>query len=190
MMRNKVSASFAASALSLCVSCYATATAPGDYYMTVDETPVQLAPSKLGKTTNTIFKRQKVSVAEVVNGWARISKYYDGKPEGVQGQVARWVLASTLSKDRPADEKSDGANKDIIELLKDSDNFAKYKKPFVEASKKLIAENICSMQDFKEYGGWMKSTNYSNGKTYFTYCGGMSKGNRIYVDVSTGNVFR
>lgn len=185
-----ISSALGASFLALCSSCYATATAPGDYFLTVDETAVQLSPSKQGKTTNTLFKRQKVSVLEVTNGWARISKYYDGTSEGVQGQVARWVQASTLSKDRPSDEKADGADQGLIELIKESDNFAKFKKPFVNASKKLIAEKTCSMQDFKEYGGWMKSTNYSNGKVYFTYCGGMSKSDRIYVDVSTGKVFR
>lgn len=176
--------------LALCISAQAIATKPGDYYVTTDEASERLAPGRNGKVTNTLFKRQKVAVVELKDGWARVSKYYDGQVEGVQGQVARWVEASALSPNRPAEEKVDGVDKELGDALKDSDNFSKHRKAFVEASRKLIAERTCSLKDFKSAGGWMKSTQYSNGAVYFVYCGGTDRGNRLYLDVKTLKTFR
>jgi hypothetical protein len=79
------------------------ADAPGVYYVTVGQTDERLAPSPSSQSTNRIYRQQKVDVFEVRDGWARVSKYYDGSVEGVSGEVARWVLAVHLGKQRPAD---------------------------------------------------------------------------------------
>jgi hypothetical protein len=79
------------------------ADAPGVYYVTTDRTDERLAPSPSARSTNGIYRQQKVDVFEVRNGWARVSKFYDGSVEGVSGEVARWVLAAHLGKQRPAD---------------------------------------------------------------------------------------
>ncbi len=50
-----------------------------------------------------MYRQNRIDVFEVRNGWARISKYYDGRMEGLAGNVARWVSANHLSKRRPAD---------------------------------------------------------------------------------------
>jgi hypothetical protein len=39
----------------------------------------------------------------VRGGWARVSKYYDGRVEGLSGKVARWIPVRHVSKQRPAD---------------------------------------------------------------------------------------
>lgn len=176
--------------LALAISAQAVATKPGDYYVTSDETNERLSPNKTGRVTNTLFKRQKVTVLELKDGWARVSKYYDGKVEGMQGQVARWVEAGALSTDRPADEKVDGVDRALGDALKESDNFGQYKKVFIEASRKLVAERTCSLTGFKSAGGWMKSTQYPSNTVYFVYCGGTAKNNRLYLDVNTLNTFR
>jgi len=45
------------------------------------------------------------------------------------------------------------------------------------------------LQDFKDNGGFSKSTNHP-GSVYFVYCGGMRRENRQYLDASTGRTFQ
>ena len=44
--------------------------------------------------------------------------------------------------------------------------------------------------DFRELGGWIKSTNNRNRSIYFIYCGGSTASNRRYLNAETGEVFR
>ena len=70
-----------------------------------------------------------------------------------------------------------------------SDDYRIYKKEFSSAARKLISEGVCTESDFKEVGGWMASSNKGE-NIYFTYCGGMTLSNRIYLDVKSGKTFR
>ena len=165
-----------------------------DYrYVTSERLNVRLLPNERGKITNVLYKRDKIEVFEVSdNGWARISQFYDGAVEGVSGLVARWVFAKYLSPNRPPEDKVPNVFKDdkLVNTLKRSDDFLKYLKVFVEASKKLIDSRKCTLGDFKKMGGWFRSANYKSKAIYFTYCGGMHRRNRIYVDATTGKVFQ
>lgn len=184
--------SIATFALTLCLwfsPALGVATKPGDYYVTVDQTEERLGPSQQAKSTNTLFKRQKVTVVELKGGWARVSKYYDGKVEGVKGQVARWVAASVLSAQMPAEEKVPNANSALGQALKDSDNFARHHAAFIKGAQALIDSGRCKLQDFKDNGGWSKSSNHP-GNVYFAYCGGMRRENRLYLDVATGRTYQ
>lgn len=163
---------------------------PGTYYVSVEKTDERLAPAANAKSTNILRMRQAVEVLEVKGQWARVTKYYDGQVEGVPGQVARWVAVKDLSAARPADEVAKSDEPEIAKLLTGSDDFARYRKPFIKASQELIQRKQCSVQDFKEVGGWSKSTNFPNKPVYFTYCGGMTKQNRVYLNAATGEVFR
>jgi uncharacterized protein YgiM (DUF1202 family) len=169
---------------------HAGATSPGDYYVTSGKLNVRLAPNKNGKITNTLYKRQKLEVFEVKDGWARISRFYDGGVEGVSGDIARWVFAKYLSTNRPAEEKVADLNSPVAKVIKSSDDFSKYQSIFVSASDKLIKSGKCRLGDFKEMGGWWRSTNHKPKPVYFTYCGGMTKNNRIYLNAATGKTFR
>jgi len=169
---------------------HAETTFPGDYYVTSDKLNIRLAPNKNGKVTNTLYKRQKVEVFEVKDGWARITHYYDGSVEGLSGEVARWVFAEYLSANRPAEEKVTNLNSPVARAIKSSDDFSKYQSVFVSASDQLIKSGKCSLGDFKEMGGWWRSTNHKPKPVYFTYCGGMTRSNRIYLDAATGKTFR
>ena len=75
----------------------------GTYYVTAHTLNVRLVPSGSGKIMNRLHRQDRVEVLEVRNGWARISQYYDGRTEGLSGDVARWVSTNHLSKQKPAD---------------------------------------------------------------------------------------
>lgn len=161
-----------------------------EYYVASEKVNVRLAPNKTGKITNTLYKRQKVEVFQVKDGWARISQYYDGSVEGLSEDVARWVFAKHLSTNRPAEEQETNLNSPVAKAIKSSDDFSKYQKLFVSASEKLIKSGNCSLGDFTEMGGWWRSTKHKPKPVYFTYCGGMTISNRIYLDTVTGKTFR
>lgn len=73
---------------------------PGIYFV-VGEVQVKLGPSVDSKVTNRLYQNQRVEVFETKDGWARISKYYDGRVESLSGQIARWVPSTSLSSKRP-----------------------------------------------------------------------------------------
>jgi hypothetical protein len=98
--------------LTLSVTAFAKATNAGVYYVQNNVLEERLEPSSAGKVTNKIYRSQKVEVLEVKNGWARVSRYYDGEVEGKQGKVARWVSASGLSASKPAELKQPTIQKD------------------------------------------------------------------------------
>lgn len=95
---------FIASAVCAIVSTIGCAgpTNLGSYYVTAPTLKVRLAPNGGGKITNRLHRQERVDVLEVRNGWARISRYYDGRTEGLSGDVARWVSLNHLSKQRSA----------------------------------------------------------------------------------------
>lgn len=169
---------------------FAQVQGPGTYYVTAETTDERLAPAANAKSTNVLRKRQAVQVLEVKGQWARVTKFYDGQVEGVSGQVARWIAVKDLSATRPADEAAKSDEPEIAKLLTDSDDFARHRQAFIKASQELVERKQCTLQDFKAGGGWSKSTNFAGKPVYFAYCGGMSKGNRLYLNVATGEVFR
>jgi hypothetical protein len=126
----------------------------------------------------------------VHSGWARISKYYDGSVEGASGRVARWVSADYLSPTKPKSAVSTVPETPLERVLINSDDYKRYKSQFVSASKKLIDQGRCALGDFKENGGWAKSASQRARPVYFVYCGGFTRENRIYLDASTGDIFR
>jgi hypothetical protein len=161
------------------------------YFSTVEILNVRLEPNKKGSITSSIYENQQVNVYEIKQGWGRVSEYYNGDVEGKTGMVARWVFMKHLSKNPPIEKESDKTKISILEkALKSSDNYLRYKKSFIKASENLIKEKTCTVNDFKEMGGWMRSPDYSPKPIFFTYCGGMIKENRIYLNVKTGEIFK
>jgi hypothetical protein len=80
----------------------AQALQPGAYFVKEAMVEERLAPAANAKSTNKIYVGQAVQVFEVRDGWARVSKFYDGEVEGQSGRVARWVPAKALSVTKPA----------------------------------------------------------------------------------------
>ena len=162
---------------------------PGWFYVTAESLKEWLGPSTSAAATNTIYKGQAVEVFEVKDGWARVSKYYDGTVEGQSGQVARWVSAQYLGKEKSAPPVV-AADNQLEQAIKGSDDFSKYRAGLVKGSQELINSGKCSLADFREMGGWMRSTNYKPKPVYFTYCGGMTLSHKVYLNVQTGEIFR
>ena len=170
-------------------SASGAADGPGQYFVSADSLKERLGPSTDASVTNTIYKGQAVEVLEVKDGWARVSKYYDGAAEGKSGQVARWVSAQYLGRERPAPIAAAADNK-LEQAIKGSDDFAKFRVGFVNGSQELINSRRCTLADFAEMGGWMRSTNHKPKPVYFTYCGGMTLANKVYLNAQTGEIFK
>ncbi|RMH83377.1 SH3 domain-containing protein [Pseudomonas sp. AOB-7] len=177
--------------LALCFTGFAhsAADSPGNYFASADSLKELLAPAANAAVTNTIYKGQSVEVFEVKNGWARVSKYYDGAIEGTSGQVARWVSAQYLSDEKPTPASVAVDNK-LEQAIKGSDDFSKYRPGLVKGSQELISSGKCTLADFTEMGGWMRSVNHKPKPVYFTYCGGMKLSNKIYLNVQTTEIFK
>ncbi len=163
----------------------------GKAHVTVDRLNVRLSPDPSGKVTNRLDRGQRVDVLEISNGWARISKYYDGVVEGESGQAARWVASKHLSKSRPSLSsavQSNSPDSPLEAVLRSSDDYHKHRARFLAAAEQLISQGRGTIEDFREMGGWVRSTRRKS--VYFTYCGGMRRSNRVYLDITTGKVFQ
>lgn len=79
---------------------------------------------------------------------------------------------------------------EITRSVSQSDDFNRHMVAFVTAARKLIDDGTCRVSDFEYVGGFLKSMNHKNKPVYFTYCGGMTISNRLYLNVSTGEIFR
>lgn len=165
---------------------YAEATKSGDYYVCANRLSVRLAPSTTASITNTLNRKQKVEVFEVKSGWARVSKYYNGSVEGKSGKVARWVSAKYLTTTRPTDNFTN--NTRLEKAIKSSDNYSLYRNNFIKLSNKLIKRGRCNLADYKEMGGWLRSTTHKSKPIYFAYCGGLSINNKVYINAKTGQI--
>lgn len=162
-------------------------------------------PSERCGVVGQLFFREAANVLERRGGWARITNPYHAGCEGgrsanvdrgnaacdtengiTDGKFAEWVLAASLSPNRPADPAETASNAE--RLVAQSDDFMHHRAAFVRAANELIESGRCTAADFEEQGGWMKSTNHRDEPVYFTYCGGMTVANRIYLNAETGRI--
>lgn len=154
-----------------------------------------------------LFFREAADVLEIDGDWARITDAYDascvnGISEYVDsgdanctdengitdGKFAEWVLVENLAVDRPADPAETAAEDE--RMVAQSDDFAQYRDAFTTAARTLINDGRCTAAEFEEMGGWVKSSNDRDRPVYFTYCGGMTTANRIYLNAETGEIYR
>jgi hypothetical protein len=176
-------------------------------WVAVDRVHRRTCPSTNCGSVGTLFRGEKSPVLEERDGWVRVTRYYDascknGRSEYVDsgntacdstngivdGRFAEWVSVSHLISTRPADPAAGAAGN--FALVSGSDDYGKYKDAFVRAAADLIKSGRCSQVDFQESGGWLKSIQHQNRPVYFTNCGGMTLQNRLYLDASTGRIFR
>lgn len=178
------------------------------YWTTAERLDRRTCAARSCGVVGQLMFRESAHVYEIADGWARITNPYDGscgsgrseyvdrgtaacsETNGfVDGKFAEWVELNGLSTDRPADPAQSAAADET--LVAQSDDFARHRRAFATAAAQLISDGRCTRADFEEMGGWMKSVNqYRDQPVYFTYCGGMSNANKIYLDASTGRIFR
>jgi hypothetical protein len=190
-------------------TAFAAVKSPGDFVVTAGTLNVRLAPSTSAKARGKLHRGQVIEVLEVVDGWARISRYYNGASEGLSGTVAHWVFATHLSALPPAEGLADRkdppvevqpampppgeeivVSAPIFDAIKSSDDLPKYQATFAWVSAKLVDSGTCEISDFRDIGGWWRSADHKPRPVYYTYCGGGSNSDRIYVDTTTGETFR
>ncbi|WP_419808593.1 hypothetical protein [Sphingomonas sp.] len=186
----------------------ADATDPGDAgksWVITQYADRHSCPSDTCGIVGRLFFREAATPLETKGDWVRVSKVYDASCENgrsqyvdkgnssctsengiTNGRFAEWVKANQLSKTRPPDPAlSASADESIVA---DSDDFTQHRKAFAKVAAELIAAGRCTAQDFKEQGGWVKSTNQRDQPIYFAYCGGMTAASKIYMNAETGLV--
>ncbi|OYR30926.1 hypothetical protein [Brucella pseudogrignonensis] len=181
-----------------------TAGAADQLWVKIGAIERKTCPSDKCGTVGKLFFRESARILETQNGWGRVTRVYDASCSGgksqyvdsgravcdkangiVDGKFAEWIKLDGLSKERPAPAKA--GNSAIEQALKDSDRYEDHKDRFIAAADALMTSGQCTLQDFIDEGGWMRSTQKSRGVgIYFTYCDGGSK--RVYLDVNTGKV--
>lgn len=192
----------------LAVFLSAGAAAADQRWVTSDRLNRRTCPSINCGVVGQLFHREGVTVIEERGGWARITEPYyascqSGESEFVDsgdprctasnginnGRFSEWVSTKFLSTTRP-DDPGAGAT-GIAKFISQSDDFRHYKEAFVKATANLVDSGRCTLQEFESIGGWVKSTTtYREQPVYFTYCGGFTTSDRIYLDAQTGRLFQ
>lgn len=178
------------------------------YWVQSERADRRTCPSNECGLVGQLFFREAAEVYERQGDWARVTEPYSASCSGgrsdyvdegnancdpdngiVDGQFAEWTLFENLSETRPADPAETASNAE--RLVANSDDFSTHRAAFVAAANELIADGTCRPNDFLEMGGWVKSMNEGrNEPVYFTYCGGMTVANRIYLNAATGRTYR
>lgn len=184
----------------------APAMADNQLWVNTDRTDRHTCPSTDCGVAGRLMFREGVEVLEKKAEWVRVTKRYsascvNGKSEYVKegnaacvssngitdGKFSEWVQTKDLVVKRPEDPANGASGDDA--LIKGSDDYRLYKTQFSQGARKLINDGTCTEGDFQEVGGWMSSSNRGKG-TYFTYCGGMTLSNKVYLNVNTGETSR
>lgn len=99
------------------------------------------------------------------------------------GSLVFTAVACTSRPNPPTQAVVEGA-------ISASDDYATQRSAFVKATTALVEDGRCTVAELKEIGGWVKSQNNKSEPVYFTYCGGMVLSNRLYLNTSTGRVYK
>ena len=80
---------------------------------------------------------------------------------------------------------------EVENAIQKSDDFSIHNKAFISATKDLVESGQCTISELVEQGGWVKSViNHKSEPVYFTYCGGLHRTNRIYLNMETQQTFK
>ena len=112
------------------------------------------------------------------------SLVYDSTNESTSSRSSE----STSSKSAP--RPSLPSAEQIETAISASDDYELHREAFMAASEKLLREQRCTLEHFRENGGWVRSQAHKNQQVYFTYCGRPHVDDRIYLNVSTGALFK
>jgi hypothetical protein len=183
------------------------AMAASEAWVTIDRLNRRTCPAVTCGIVGSLMFREKTTIYEERNGWARVSEYYDAfcqsglsqfvdsgnaactESNGIaNGLFAEWVSLKYLSDTRP-DDPGAGAT-GTYALVSGSDDYRKYSDIFAKTAAELIESGLCTELDFQNMGGWVKSKNHRDSPVYFIYCGDMIIENRLYLNAATGDVFR
>ena len=127
-----------------------------------------------------MYSTVAVLVMASIAGWHRVGLMALGVCGLVAVLLAVGWFAERFSVKPPTEQELENATRG-------SDDYQRYRTEFHRAATQLILDGRCSLKDFVEMGGWVRSVHRRKGM-YFTYCGGNHRRNRIYLDVDTGYI--
>lgn len=102
--------------------------------------------------------------------------------------VAASIMITTSGCGDTAITEAD--KKAIAPLISQSQDYSAHQEEFNTAAATLVKKGTCTPAELKNVGGWWKSVSHKPKPVYFTYCGGMTVANRIYIDTSTREIFK
>ena len=157
-----------------------------EYYVIDRRINVYNKPNFNALVVDTLYKGEKVSVLEKVEGWYRISSYLVYEEGGEE--KAKWLDAKGLSDSPPIIKEQERL--EILDgYLQKSDDLNTHLDIFRKKTQQLLDDETCDPSDFEELGGWVRSVTYDQRNVYFIYCGGLEQENKIYLDVDKGDIF-
>ena len=121
-----------------------------------DEVVAQhLAPSEGAEVVNRLYRGERVEFFEQMDGWARVSWYYDHHFDGKE--VARWLKTASLSADKPPPPTHGLPDTRLGKALAHSDDVGRYWKRFLRGANIAIERGLADEDAFVEWGGWIRS---------------------------------
>ena len=157
-----------------------------EYYVIEQRIDVRNKPKQRALIVDTLYKGEKVSVLEKVDGWFRLSDYIVSEEGGEE--TAEWVDSKGLSDAEPIIKENERL--EILDsYLQKSDDLKTHLDMFRNKTQQLLDDETCDPSDFDELGGWVRSVTYKKRNVYFIYCGGLDQENKIYLDVDKGEIF-
>ncbi|GAJ77868.1 SH3 domain protein [Vibrio sp. JCM 18905] len=157
-----------------------------EYYVIERRINVYNKPNANALVVDTLYKGEKVSVLEKVDGWYRISGYLVYEEGGEE--KAEWLNSEGLSDAEPVIKEQERL--EILDgYLQKSDDLKVHLDIFRKKTQQLLDDETCDPSDFEELGGWVRSVTYDKRNVYFIYCGGLEQENKIYLDVDKGDIF-
>jgi len=157
-----------------------------DYFVAVNKLNVRAYPRKNAFIRSVVRKGKALKALEVKGDWVRVSEY---EVHSSGNDVADWVHTDYLSHDKPV-ITAEEIKRNMMKLVNKSDDYIVYEDQFLIATQHLIENKTCSYEDFELMEGWILSRTYNMDPVYFVYCGGTGRGNKVYLNVETGKVFR
>ncbi|MCZ2801103.1 SH3 domain-containing protein [Vibrio alginolyticus] len=157
-----------------------------EYYVIERRVNVYNKPNPNALVVDTLYKGEKVSVLEKVDGWYRISGYLVYEEGGEE--KAEWLNAEGLSDAEPVIKEQERLEI-LDEYLQKSDDLKVHLDIFRKKTQQLLDDETCDPSDFEELGGWVRSVTFKKRNVYFIYCGGLEQENKIYLDVDKGDIF-
>ncbi|PQJ43394.1 hypothetical protein BTO00_15540 [Vibrio campbellii] len=157
-----------------------------EYYVIERRIDVYNKPEHQALVVDSLYKGEKVSVLEKVDGWFRLSDYIVYEEGGEE--TAEWVDSKGLSDAEPVIKEHERL--EILDgYLQKSDDLKTHLDMFRNKTQQLLYDETCDPSDFEELGGWVRSVTYKTRNVYFIYCGGLEQENKIYLDVDKGEIF-
>ncbi|KGR36228.1 SH3 domain protein [Vibrio campbellii] len=157
-----------------------------EYYVIERRIDVYNKPEHQALIVDSLYKGEKVSVLEKVDGWFRLSDYIVYEEGGEE--TAEWVDSKGLSDAEPVIKEHERL--EILDgYLQKSDDLKTHLDMFRNKTQQLLDDETCDPSDFEELGGWVRSVTYKTRNVYFIYCGGLEQENKIYLDVDKGEIF-